>query len=247
MIKRTFIAVLSFMAVSTAFSQAQDDIVIEETVEYDDNNCKVGTNSFWSNWFVTVGAGGQVYFGDHDRQVSLGDRISPALDIAVGKWFSPEIGVRLMYNGLSMKGAAQDVNGEPGPHSTGEGIDGKPWNGYWLRTQKFNYFNFQADVMFNLSNILFGYSEKRVYNCSPYVGLGLMRVSDEPKEASIAGHFGFVNSFRLCSILDLNLDIRGTLVKDDFDGETGGRRGEGVFSAIIGLTYKFDIPFSVKP
>lgn len=239
MIKRTLIAVLGFVAASTAFSQAKDDIVLEETVEYNDSKHKVETNSFWSNWFISVGAGGQVYFGDHDRQAKFSDRISPALDIAVGKWFSPEIGVRLMYNGLSVKGATQDVNGMQGPHSTGDAIDGKPWNGYWLRDSKFNYFNFQADAMFNLSNIFCGYNEKRVYNCSPYIGLGVMRTNDAPKETSIAGHFGILNSFRLCSALDLNLDLRGTLVNDDFDGEPGGHGGEGIFSATIGLTYKF--------
>lgn len=239
MIKRTFIAVLGFVAASTAFSQAKDDIVLEETVEYNDSKHKVETNSFWSNWFISVGAGGQVYFGDHDRQAQFGDRISPALDIAVGKWFSPEIGVRLMYNGLSAKGAAQDVRvgpgneAVPGPHTSGD-----VW-GAWLRDQKFKYFNFQADAMFNLSNIFCGYNEKRVYNCSPYIGVGVMKVTEAPKETALSGHFGILNSFRLCSALDLNLDLRATLVDDDFDGEPGGRGGEGMLSATIGLTYKF--------
>ena len=240
MIKRAFIAALGFVAASTAFAQESvQSAGATESVEYSTDKYKVETNSFWDNWFISIGAGGQVYFGDHDKQVSFGERISPALDIAVGKWFSPEIGVRLMYNGLSAKGAAQDVNGMPGPHASADAIDGKPWDGYWLRNQKFNYFNFQADAMFNLSNIFCGYNEKRVYNCSPYIGLGVMKVTDAPKETAVSGHFGILNSFRLCSALDLNLDLRGTLVDDDFDGEPGGRGGEGMFSATIGLTYKF--------
>ena len=239
MIKRTFVAVLAMMTASAAFSQAQDDTVLEETVEYSDSRHRVETNSFWSNWFVSLGAGGQVYFGDHDRQASFGERISPALDIAVGKWFSPEIGVRLMYNGLSARGATQDVNGLQGPHSTGDAISGKPWDDYWLRKQKFNYFNFQIDAMFNFSNLICGYNENRVYNCSPYVGLGVMRVSDEPKKASVAGHFGVMNSFRLNSAWDLNLDLRGTLVEDGLDGESDGRGGEGMLSVTVGVTYKF--------
>ena len=48
-----------------------------------------------------------------------------------------------------------------------------------------------------------------------------------------------LTSFRLTSCLDLNLDSRGTLVNDDFDGEPGGRKGEGVLTATLGLTYKF--------
>lgn len=233
MIKRTFIAVLGLVAASTAF--AQESVLsadATESVEYSTDKYKVETNSFWGNWFISIGAGGQVYFGDHDKQVSFGERISPALDIAVGKWFSPEIGVRLMYNGLSAKGATR----WGAAHSTGEEVEG--W-GTGLYKSKFNYFNFQADAMFNLSNIFCGYNEKRVYNCSPYIGLGVMKVTDAPKETAVSGHFGILNSFRLCSALDLNIDLRGTLVDDDFDGEPGGHGGEGMFSATIGLTYKF--------
>ena len=209
---------------------AQSTEVVEESTE------NVEINSFWSNWFISAGGGAQIYFGDHDRQASFGDRLSGALDIAVGKWFSPEIGVRLMYSGLSAKGATQKGHLA---HSTGVDLPGKGGNGYWLEKSKFNFFNFQIDAMFNASNIIWGYNEKRVYNLSPYVGLGVMRVSDKPAETAIAGHFGLLNSFRLTSCLDLNLDIRGTLVNDDFDGEPGGRKGEGLLTATLGLTYKF--------
>lgn len=209
---------------------AQSTEVVEESTE------NVEINSFWSNWFISAGGGAQIYFGDHDRQASFGDRLSGALDIAVGKWFSPEIGVRLMYSGLSAKGATQKGHLA---HSTGVDVPGKGGNGYWLEKSKFNFFNFQIDAMFNASNIIWGYNEKRVYNLSPYVGLGVMRVSDKPAETAIAGHFGLLNSFRLTSCLDLNLDIRGTLVNDDFDGEPGGRKGEGLLTATLGLTYKF--------
>lgn len=215
---------------------AQTEPVAQTTEVVEESTDNVEINSFWSNWFISAGGGAQIYFGDHDRQASFGDRLSGALDIAVGKWFSPEIGVRLMYSGLSAKGATQKGHLA---HSTGVDVPGKGGNGYWLEKSKFNFFNFQIDAMFNASNIIWGYNEKRVYNLSPYVGLGVMRVSDKPAETAIAGHFGLLNSFRLTSCLDLNLDIRGTLVNDDFDGEPGGRKGEGLLTATLGLTYKF--------
>ena len=215
---------------------AQTEPVAQSTEVVEESTDNVEINSFWSNWFISAGGGAQIYFGDHDRQASFGDRLSGALDIAVGKWFSPEIGVRLMYSGLSAKGATQKGHLA---HSTGVDLPGKGGNGYWLEKSKFNFFNFQIDAMFNASNIIWGYNEKRVYNLSPYVGLGVMRVSDKPAETAIAGHFGLLNSFRLTSCLDLNLDIRGTLVNDDFDGEPGGRKGEGLLTATLGLTYKF--------
>ncbi len=215
---------------------AQTEPVAQSTEVVEESTDNVEINSFWSNWFISAGGGAQIYFGDHDRQASFGDRLSGALDIAVGKWFSPEIGVRLMYSGLSAKGATQKGHLA---HSTGVDVPGKGGNGYWLEKSKFNFFNFQIDAMFNASNIIWGYNEKRVYNLSPYVGLGVMRVSDKPAETAIAGHFGLLNSFRLTSCLDLNLDIRGTLVNDDFDSEPGGRKGEGLLTATLGLTYKF--------
>lgn len=195
---------------------------------------KVETNRFQDNWFISLGGGAQMYFGDHDRQMSLGDRLSPALDIAVGKWFTPDVGVRVMYSGLSIKGATQG-----GPHSNGKPISGKPQTGYWLTEQKFDFFNLHGDVMFNLSNLLCGYNENRFWNCSPYIGLGWMRTWEDPSSNEVSANLGILNSFRISSAFDLNVDVRGVMVNDRFDGEVGGRKEEGLLSATVGITYKF--------
>ena len=236
MIKRTFIAAACLAVAGSAFAQAEQNADVTETVEYSPDKYKVETNRFWDNWFISVGAGGQVFFGDHDKQVSFGDRIAPALDVSVGKWFTPGIGIRLMYSGLKIKGATQKG---ALAHSTGEDVPGKGGDGYWLEKQKFGYYNFHVDALFNLTNLIGGYKENRFYNISAYGGLGVMHTSEEPKETDISAHFGLLNTFRLSSALDLNLDLRGTLVDDNFDGEAGGRYGEGMFTATIGLTYKF--------
>ena len=237
MIKKTMLAALALAASGTAMAQEAQTVQngdFTETVEYSTDKFKVETNRFWSNWFVSAGGGVNLYFGDHDKQVKFGKRLAPAVDVAIGKWFTPGIGVRFAYSGLSVKGATQT-----GIHSTGEEVPGKGGYGYWLTKQKFNYFNFHLDAMFNMSNLLFGYNPNRVYSLSPYVGLGVMKTNDTPKATEIAGHFGLLNSFRLCDALDLNLDIRGTLVSDAFDGEASGRGGEGMLTATVGLTYKF--------
>lgn len=237
MMKKTIFAALALAAAGPALAQSEQTIQngdFTETVEYSNDKYKVETNSFWNNWFISAGAGGQVYFGDHDRQRKFGERIAPALDIAVGKWFTPGIGVRLMYSGLSAKGATQT-----GAYQSGGPISGKPWSGYWLSEQKFKFFNFHLDAMFNLMNLIGGYKEDRVYSLSPYAGVGLARVTSSPKNTEITGHLGLMNSFRLCSALDLNLDLRATFINDMFDGEVGGRGGEPMITAALGLTYKF--------
>jgi outer membrane protein OmpA-like peptidoglycan-associated protein len=195
---------------------------------------RVLTNYFWDNWFVSVGGGALIYFGDHDKQMDFKDRISPALDVAVGKWFTPSIGVRVMYSGLQIKGLTKN-----GSHSTGD-IYTKAHDGSNnLYKEKFDFFNVHGDVLFNLMNLLGGYKESRFYSLSPYIGVGWARAWQSPQSREPDFNIGLYNAFRLAPCLDLNLDIRGTLLKDDFDGELGNRQEEGPLSATIGLTYKF--------
>lgn len=75
MIKRTIAAAFVILAAGSVFAQTDQKAGSTEYVEYSSDKYNVETNGFWSNWFVSVGAGGQVYFGDHDRQASFGDRI----------------------------------------------------------------------------------------------------------------------------------------------------------------------------
>lgn len=194
-----------------------------------------------SNWFISVGAGPQIFFGDHDRQLKFGDRISPALDFSVGKWFSPFTGVRLMYSGLSAKGATQtwgDKNG--GIYNTGKEVPGKFTHDYgFLCKSKFNFFTLHADMMFDLTNLIGGYDAKRIYGCAPYIGVGWGHVYDSPEQNSLIGNVGVHNMFHVCPALDINLDIRATITDDEFDGEHGRRNFDGLLSVTAGITYRF--------
>lgn len=242
---KQFILTMACTAITISISAQDTDTTvvgsdITEEIQYNNDKYKVETNHFRYNWFVSGGFGGQVILGNHDKQVKFFDRIAPALDVAVGKWFTPSIGVRLMYSGLSVKGATQkEGHGEFPTHSTGEDVPGKGGDGYWLMKQKFSFYNLHLDALFNISNILCGYDEKRIYNCSPYFGLGLARVWESPQSTEVSANFGVLNSFRLNDAINLNLEIRGAYVSDRFDGELGGRWGEGIWSATIGWTYKF--------
>lgn len=233
MIKKSIIAAFALAAVAAPVcAQTEQTGTMEETIEYSDDKYKVETNHFWDNWFVTVGAGGGLFLGDHDRQIGLGKRISPALDIEVGKWFTPGLGLRLGYNGLSAKGATRWSEA----HSTGEQVPG--WNG-GMDYSKFKYFNLHADVLFNFSNLFCGYNENRIWNSSPYVSVGWMRTWEAPTVGNITMSVGWLNTFRLNKALDLNLDLRGALVDDAMDGEMGGSKFDGMITATVGLTYKF--------
>lgn len=228
------IVLLALLLVTGMSVYAQEDfsksIKTTTTIVENADKYKVETNRFWSNWFVTAGGGALIFFGDHNMQMKFGDRLSPALDIGFGKWFTPGIGVRFMYSGLTIKGATQN-----GSHSTGKVYDASQW----LDEQKFDFMNIHGDVLFNASNLLCGYNEKRFWSVTPYVGLGWILTWETPRARNFNASIGLINSFRLSSAFDLNLDVRGTATKDEFDGERGGRKEEGLLSVTVGVTYKF--------
>lgn len=41
-------------------------------------------NPVCENWFIGIGGGVNLYAGEYDRAASLGNRLSPALDISLG-------------------------------------------------------------------------------------------------------------------------------------------------------------------
>ena len=202
----------------------------DSTVEVFSEKNRVITNKFFQNWFIGAGAGGQLFYGDHNKQMKFGDRIVPAYEFHFGKWFTPGIGTRLAINGIKNKGVTQN-----GSHSTGVVYDASQG----LSNQEFNYLNLHGDVLFNVSNLIGGYNPNRFYTLSPYVGLGLMFTWDEPKSREVSANLGLFNSFRLADSWDLTLDLRGSLVNDRFDGELGGRKDEGMLTAAVGIVYKF--------
>lgn len=225
-------------AVAVVGASAQEAVFAEE---YTETVTSVAPD-FRSNWFISAGGGAQILFGDHDRQAKFGDRISPALDIAIGKWFSPSIGVRLMYSGLSAKGATQTWNteGKGGIYNTGKPVPGKFTNAYgYLCGQKFNFLTLHADVMFDLTNMFGGYDANRVYGIAPYIGVGWGHVYSKPHKDAVVGNVGLYNMFHVSKAFDINLDIRASVTNDDFDGESGRRSFDGLVSVTAGVTYRF--------
>lgn len=116
MIKKTMLAALALAASGTALAQETQTVQngdFTETVEYSTDKFKVETNRFWSNWFVSAGGGVNLYFGDHDKQVKFGKRLAPAVDVAIGKWFTPGIGVRFAYSGFRSRAPLRQASTPP--------------------------------------------------------------------------------------------------------------------------------------
>ena len=216
---------------SGAWAQNSTSEVVEYEVIQVQDKYQVITNPFWSNWFFSIGGGAEATFGDNDKAGSFGKRISPTLNISVGKWFTPGLGLRLQYSGLQARGFTYD-----GGADYVKGAELK--DGYYK--QRFDYMNLHGDVMFNLNALFGGYNQHRVYEVIPYVGAGFTHNYSKPHREALSVNAGIINKFRISNAIDINLELSAMGVEDKFDGEVGGDHGyDGVLSATVGLTYRF--------
>lgn len=189
---------------------------------------KVITNGFWNNWFFGAGGGINIYAGEHDQHLSLGNRLAPALNAYAGKWFTPGIAVRAAYSGLYWKGAALTSDCAFASNSMK--------NGYYK--QKGNFVNIHADVMLNLSEMLCGHNLNRAYSFIPYVGAGLIHSTSLPNNDELSVNAGIVNRFRVTDRLGINLELTGTWFKARFTGENDKRKVDGIGNVLLGLSYR---------
>ena len=221
-------------------NQARRDSVVKTI----DDPYKVVTNKFFDNWFIGIGAGANIYLGDHDKQMKFADRPALVYTAQLGKWFSPGYGVRANFTMGHVKGVTQN-----GPYKLlNAPYADKSGPGYWLSHEEFDYRHYHADALFNLTNLFGGYKDDRFYNLNFYSGLGWLvnTTSDEKhivgnkKVRDVSVNVGLENTFALSKALDLSLDLRGVMVDDRFDGDEGERRQEGPLSAVVALKYKFN-------
>ena len=168
--------VLAFASVSVA-GMAQSDA----TTKY-----SVATNSFWSNWFIQVNAVGSSFFADGEKWGSPFDdyRTNLGASVAIGKWFTPGLGLRTKINGIWGRSIVSEDK----------------------ETNAMKYWQANEQVLFNLSNMFCGYSETRVWNFIPYIGGGFARNMDENVYA-FGWNFGILNTWRLSKHVSLNLDL----------------------------------------
>ncbi len=223
---------LAVAGVSSAVFAQQKTEVIEEFVAVDgQDKYQVITNPFWNNWFISIGGGAEATFGNNDNAGNFGGRISPTLNLSVGKWFTPGLGLRLQYSGLQSRGYAYDAAADYVRGGLQEG-------GYYK--QRFNYMNLHGDVLFNLNALFGGYNPYRLYEVIPYLGAGFTHNYSQPHREGFSLNAGIINRFRVSDAIDINLEIGYMGTENKFDGELGGKHGfDGTLSATVGLTYRF--------
>ena len=209
---KKFLIMLAIAGVSLT-SMAQET---ETTTE----KYSVATNSFWSNWFVQGGVQWTAFYSSLEHGFDTSNnplksfRSNPQASVAIGKWFTPGLGLRTKVSGIWGK-----ANGD-----------------------SFKYWNAQEQVLFNLSNMFCGYNPKRVYNCIPFAGAGFVRNMSSDMYA-MGMSIGLLNEFNINKRVAINLELGWNRLENDFYSEghaNNGPRGwdshDNYLYAELGLT-----------
>ena len=160
--------------------------------ENQDDSTEVVTNSFWDNWYGQIGMDMALQnpYGCNFADVFPNGK-SFGIDVAVGKWFSPELGGRLKVNwgnGIFKNDHNTWLSpfGEPGANHDGGG-----------------YVTFTGDIQFNLHNLFGTYRPERKWNLivAPRAG-GWIDIGGGGGGAPILG-VGVTNTYRLSDRLRL--------------------------------------------
>ena len=216
---KKLLIVLAFVSVSLC-TFAQD---ADPTLKH-----SVATNSFWSNWFIQVGGEWNAWYSGQEHGSGLshsplkGFRSNPGVAVAVGKWFTPGIGLRTKVQGIWGK----QVNHTPARQDVG--------NKYWVA---------QEQVLFNLSNLIYGYNPERVWNFVPFLGGGFGR-SMSYNSYALGLSAGLLNQFYVSKKVAINVELGLITSENDKDGNaafTGTGRGwdshDNHLYGEVGLTF----------
>ncbi len=193
------------------------------------------TNRLGDNIFIGVAGGVNIYKGENSSYGSFGKRIAPAVDVYAGKWITPAVGFRVGYSGISARGWSVGLqNISPYIHKL---VDPRT-HAY---ETKFGVSYLHADFMLNFSDAVSGYKQTRRWNFIPFAGVGWARsFANDVFDNEIAFSIGLLNNVRLLDWLDLTIEARQMFANPRFDGVViqGNGRGEGMFSATVGLAFK---------
>lgn len=205
------------------------------------------TNGTWDNVFVGGGLGWNAgiwglgtkpanptfltYIKDYP--LNLQGYGGPALDLYVGKWFTPAVGLRAGYRGIMNFVGKVDFTK----------ID---WQHY-----------VHADVLWNISNTIGGYKETRKWDVIPYFTMGLMDVKRHNGnykyfwgDVEYAAGLGLLNEIYLNERLNLNVDF---MLLATHEKQWGGKHAFFFpASATVGVSYtlgkpNFDRHSSIAP
>lgn len=206
------IIVMAALSIMSASLSAQEADESTPTDKY-----SVSTNSFASNWFVTL-QGSWSNFMDGGAGDALLANPMWGGSIALGKWFTPGLGLRAKMNGWTMKNSSFATDNRH--------------NSYWILT---------GEAMFNLTNMLKGYSDTRVWNLIPYVSAGAGRNCTRSHYVPVFGA-GVISTWKVAEKLNVNIECSYKALSNDFAGNfvagSSPSSADRMFAVEAGITYR---------
>ena len=159
------------------------------------------------NWFLQ-GQLGASYSLDG---TGIGKLISPAGQIAAGKYFNPYVGARLAVSGW--RGRA--------------GSGSRPAEGFY-------YGAATVDGLFNMSSLFCGSNPERFFNARLIAGVGYNRTVDEGASSFMA-RLGLQASFRLNKAFDFNVEALANGVSDRWN-HRDDHSFDSYYNVLVGMT-----------
>ena len=193
------------------------------------NEHSVITNGIWDNWFVQAGVDMSLmnpYGCNFGKVIPKG--MTFGLNGALGKWFTPEFGLRIRgqwENGLIPNNSVEWV----------PPVD-EPKQNY----KKGGFATASLDAMLNLTNVFTGYEPERKWHTTGYVRAGVMTQFAESSGSPLMGA-GLEESYRL----NEKLSLFGSVGYQVSTSEGMGVSTTGMEVA-AGTNGFFDIDFGVR-
>ena len=173
---------------------------------------EVAVPSAWSsNWFVGVSGGTSAFVGKPFGAGNLFDRMKPSLAIEAGKWFTPEIGGRLSFQGFQFKDVSMSVR---------------------------DYKMVHADFLWNMSSsFATNHATTQRWGIIPYAGCGIIHNEDNGKSPFVI-NYGMMAQYQLSRRLSVNMELGGATTFRNFDGKGASNKfGDNLFTLSAGLTF----------
>lgn len=173
------------------------------------------------NWFIEAKGGASAFLGTPIGCGDVFDRVTPLLQIGVGKWFTPAIGGRIGFQGLSFKNAE-------------------------FQTMKYQFVH--ADFLYNItSGIRQNESGIPLWDVIPFVGVGMIHNSDWINSCTCQGGlsgshpfaftYGVEARYRISDRVHLVGEVSGMLTARNFDDiGTSTKFGDNMISVSAGLS-----------
>ena len=176
------------------------------------------------HWFFGVQGGASAFIGNPVGCGDLFDRITPSFNAYVGKWFTPNVGMRLAFQGFKYKNSNLD---------------------------KVNYQLGHADLMYNMANLFRQPSERLPkWDFAPYIGAGLVHgadlsYTDEGKVRNFlfALTYGIHSRYHIGQRFYISGELGGFTTFRDFDGYgSHGKLCDNMPSVYLGIGFNLGTP-----